>query len=151
MRKKLIYVVAVSLSLSLFLFLGGCGSGKMKDGYYTAEMSDFSYGWKEYVCIYVKNDQIISVEFNAKDENGFIKAWDNEYMRNMMTTSETGMYPNKYAREYAQQLMDGQKETQVDAISGASQSGGNFKKLTVAVIAQAQKGDSSAAIVPSGE
>ena len=149
MRNRKIYLAAASLSLCLFL--GGCGAGQMKDGYYTAEMSDFSYGWKEYVCIYVKNDQIISVEFNAKDENGFIKAGDTDYMRNMMTKSESGMYPNKYAREYAQQLVDGQKETQVDAISGASQSGDNFKKLTVAVIEQAQKGDSSAAIVPSGE
>ena len=149
MRSRKIYLAAVSLSI--LIFLSGCGAGQMKDGYYTAEMSDFSYGWKEYVCIYVKNDQIISVEFNAKDANGFIKAWDNEYMRNMMTKSESGMYPNKYAREYAQQLVDGQKETQVDAISGASQSGDNFKKLTVAVIEQAQKGDSSAAIVPSGE
>ena len=149
MRSRKIYLAAAGLSLCLFL--GGCGSNQMKDGYYTAEMSDFSYGWKEDVCIYVKNDQIISVEFNAKDENGFIKAWDNEYMRNMMTKSESGMYPNKYAREYAQQLVDGQKEGQIDAISGASQSGDNFKKLTVAVIAQAQKGDSSAAIVPSGE
>ena len=144
-----IYITAVSLCL--FLFLGGCGSNQMKDGYYTAEMSDFSYGWKEYVCIYVKNDQIISVEFNAKDVNGFIKAWDNEYMRNMMTNSENGMYPNRYAREYAQQLMDGQKDAQIDVMSGASESGDNFKKLAMAVIAQAQKGDSSAAIVPSGK
>ncbi|MBD5492941.1 MAG: FMN-binding protein [Lachnospiraceae bacterium] len=149
MRNRKIYLAAVSLCL--FLFLTGCGSNQMKDGYYTAEMSDFSYGWKEYVCIYVKNDQIISVEFNAKDVNGFIKAWDNEYMRNMMTYSENGMYPNKYAREYAQQLIDGQKEMQLDAISGASESGDNFKKLAVAVVEQAKKGDSSAAIVPSAE
>lgn len=149
MRSRKIYLAAASLSL--LLVLGGCGSSQMKDGYYTAEMSDYSHGWKEYVCIYVKNDQIISVEFNAKDANGFIKAWDNEYMRNMMINSENGMYPNKYTREYAQQLMDGQKETQPDAISGASQSGNNFKKLTAAVIEQAKKGDSSAAIVSSGE
>ena len=149
MRNRKRYLAAASLCL--FLCLGGCGSNQMKDGYYTAEMSDFSYGWKEYVCICVKNDQIISVEFNAKDLNGFIKSWDNEYMRNMITNSENGMYPNKYTREYAQQLMDGQKETQPDAISGASESGDNFKKLTAAVIAQAQKGDSSAVIVPSGE
>ena len=148
MRKTKIYLVAC---LCLCLFLGGCGSNQMQDGYYTAEMSDFSHGWKEYVCIYVKNDEIISAEFNAKDANGFIKAWDNEYMRNMMTKSETGMYPNRYTREYVQQLLDGQKDTQVDVISGASESGDNFKKLTVAVIAQAQKGDTSAAIVPSGE
>lgn len=149
MRNRKLYLAAASLCL--LLVLGGCGSNQMKDGYYTAEMSDFSYGWKEYVCIYVKNDQIISVEFNAKDVNGFIKAWDNEYMRNMMTNSENGMYPNRYAREYAQQLMDGQKDAQIDVMSGASESGDNFKKLVMAVIAQAQKGDSSAAIVPSGK
>ena len=149
MRRRKIYLAVASVCL--LLFLSGCGSNQMKDGYYTAEMSDFSYGWKEYVCIYVKNDEIISAEFNAKDANGFIKAWDNEYMRNMMTESETGMYPNRYTREYVQQLLDGQKNTQVDVISGASESGDNFKKLTVAVVAQAQKGDTSAAIVPSGE
>ena len=149
MRRRKIYLTVASVCL--LLFLSGCGSNQMKDGYYTAEMSDFSYGWKEYVCIYVKNDEIISAEFNAKDANGFIKAWDNEYMRNMMTKSETGMYPNRYTREYVQQLLDGQKNTQVDVISGASESGDNFKKLTVAVVAQAQKGDTSAAIVPSGE
>ena len=149
MRRRKIYLAVASVCL--LLFLSGCGSNQMKDGYYTAEMSDFSYGWKEYVCIYVKNDEIISAEFNAKDSNGFIKAWDNEYMRNMMTESETGMYPNRYTREYVQQLLDGQKNTQVDVISGASESGDNFKKLTVAVVAQAQKGDTSAAIVPSGE
>ena len=149
MRRRKIYLTVASVCL--LLFLSGCGSNQMKDGYYTAEMSDFSYGWKEYVCIYVKNDEIISAEFNAKDENGFIKAWDNEYIRNMMTKSETGMYPNRYTREYVQQLLDGQKDTQVDVISGASESGDNFKKLTVAAVAQAQKGDTSAAIVPSGE
>lgn len=137
------------LGLCLIMALSGCGSKTMKDGYYTAEMSDYSRGWKEYVCICVKNDQIISAEFNAKDANGFIKAWDNEYMHNMMTNSENGMYPNRYTREYVQQLLEGQKETQPDAISGATSSGTNFKKLTAAVIAQAQKGDSSVAIVSS--
>ena len=134
------------------MFLGvlpGCGSqNKMENGYYTAEMSDFSHGWKEYVCIYVKNDKIVSAEFNAKDPSGFIKAWDNEYMRNMQ--SVTGNYPNKYTREYVQQLIAGQKDTEVDTLSGATHSGGNFAKLIDAAIGQAQKGDFSAAIVPAG-
>lgn len=117
----------------------------MKDGYYTAEMSDFSHGWKEYICIYVKNDKIISAEFNAKDPNGFIKAWDNEYMNNM--NSVQGTYPNRYTREYVQQLMEGQKETEVDTVSGASTSGDNFRKLIVTVIEQAKKGDASVAVV----
>ena len=120
---------AVFLIMTCFLAaFAGCGSGnKMENGYYTAEMSDFSHGWKEYVCIYVKNDRIISAEFNAKDPSGFIKAWDNEYMRNM--EAGTGIYPNKYTRGYVEQLIEGQKDTEVDTLSGATHSGGNFARL----------------------
>lgn len=134
------------LTLIFLMLLPGCSFGnRMKDGYYTAEMSDFSHGWKEYVCILVKDDKIVSAEFNAKDSSGFIKAWDNEYMRNMYAIQNT--YPNKYTREYVQQLMDGQKKTEVDIVSGATNSGNNFERLIAAVISQAQKGDSSVAIV----
>ncbi|MBO5484999.1 MAG: FMN-binding protein [Lachnospiraceae bacterium] len=144
-KKKTILFLTAVLSL---LLLSGCSIGnKMKDGYYTAEMSDFSHGWKEYVCILVKNDKIVSAEFNAKDESGFIKAWDNEYMRNMGAVN--GTYPNKYTREYVQQLMEGQKGTKVDMVTGATSSGENFEKLISAVIKQAEKGNSAAAIVES--
>lgn len=136
MKKKII-----SLFILIFaILLSGCGN-KLKDGYYTAEMSEFSHGWKEYVCIQVKDDTIVSAEFNAKDESGFIKAWDNEYMRNM--GSVEGTYPNKYTREYVQQLIDGQKDTKVDILTGATHSGSNFTKLIEAAMEQARKGDST--------
>ncbi len=131
---------AAVLFLCGMLLLAGCGN-KMQDGYYTAEMAEFSHGWKEYVCIQVKDDTIVSAEFNAKDASGFIKAWDNEYMRNMGTVS--GNYPNQYTREYVRQLLEGQKDTQVDSMAGATHSGDNFKKLIPAVIEQAKKGDSA--------
>ena len=133
-------IKALALILLSGMMLTGCGN-KMKDGYYTAEMAEFSYGWKEYICIQVKDDTIVSAEFNAKDASGFIKAWDNEYMRNIGTVC--GSYPNQYTREYVRQLIKGQKDTQVDAIVGATESGDNFKKLVPAVIEQARKGDST--------
>lgn len=123
------------------VLLAGCGGSKMKDGYYTAEMAEFSHGWKEYICIQVKDDTIVSAEFNAKDASGFIKAWDNEYMRNMGTV--TGNYPNQYTREYVRQLIEGQKDTEIDTMAGATHSGDNFRKLMPAVIEQAKKGDST--------
>lgn len=148
MKKK--YLSFLLITSLLLIVLTGCNIGsKMKDGYYTAEMSDFSHGWKEYVCILVKNDKIVSAEFNAKSESGFIKAWDNEYMRNMGTVS--GTYPNKYTREYVQQLLEKQKDIQVDMVTGATSSGNNFEKLTAAVIEQAKKGDSTTIIVESEE
>lgn len=145
MKKKLcLMLMLAALSLS------GCGSEeKMKDGFYTAEMSDYSNGWKEYVCILVKADKIVYVEFNAKDPSGYIKAWDNSYMTNML--SVTGTYPNEYTRYYAGQLIDTQDSGEIDALSGASNSGGNFVRLSAAVIDQAKKGDSATAIIASEE
>lgn len=133
-------IKALALILLSGMMLAGCGN-KMKDGYYTAEMAEFSHGWKEYVCIQVKDDTIVSAEFNAKDASGFIKAWDNEYMRNMGTVC--GSYPNQYTREYVRQLIEEQKDTQVDSITGATHSGDNFRKLVPAVIEQAKRGDAT--------
>jgi len=128
------------------LLLGGCGVGnKMEDGFYTAEMAEYSHGWKEYLCIFVKNDKIVYAEFNARNESGYIKAWDNGYMGNML--AGTGTYPNAYTRAYVAQLVETQDPDEIDAVTGASHSGGNFDKLSRAVIEQAKKGDSSIVVV----
>lgn len=130
----------------LTLFFSGCGAGsKMKDGFYTAEMSGYSHGWKEYLCILVKDGNIVYAEFNAKDASGYIKAWDNAYMKNMAPVS--GTYPNEYTRNYAAQLLESQDADSVDTISGATTSGCNFKKLSQAAILQSKKGDTDTAIV----
>lgn len=129
-----------TLILAMALLANGCGlKGSMKDGYYTAEMSGYSHGWKEYVCILVKDNEIVSVEFNAKDENGYIKAWDNAYMQNMYLVQ--GTYPNEYTRYYAAELLEQQEGSGVDILSGATNSGNNFNKLSAAAIEQAFKGD----------
>ena len=126
--------------------LAGCGSTKrLKDGFYTAEMAEFSHGWEEYLIIQVKNNKIVSAEYNARNESGFIKAWDNAYMKNMMPSC--GTYPNDYTRVYVQQLIDGQEETKVDAITGATNSGKNFEKLVAAVLEQAAAGESETVAV----
>ena len=133
-------------TIALCLCLTGCGSEKgMKNGYYTAEMKEYDYGWKEYVCIFVKNDTIVSVEFNAKDPSGFIKAWDNAYMENMKPVS--GTYPNEYTRLYGSRLLESQDIEEVDVVSGATSSGGNFYKLVNAAVEQAREGNSEVAVV----
>jgi len=129
----------------LAFFSVSCSDDFMKDGYYTAEMAEFSHGWKEFVTISVKNGEIVSVEYNAKNSSGFIKSWDSAYMKNM--NSVMGTYPNQYTRNYAAQLCEKQNGESLDMISGASTSGENFKMLSSAVIEQAKKGDSSIAIV----
>lgn len=142
--------IAAVLAASVFI-TAGCANQQepeaLKDGTYTAQMEEYSHGWKEYVTIIVKNGEVVSTEYNAENASGFIKSWDNVYMKNMKAIQNT--YPNEYTRYYAAQLT-GQKEApDIDLLSGASNSGGNFQKLSEAVVKQAIKGDSS--IVAVGE
>ena len=133
-------------ALLLVLALAGCGGqASLQDGYYTAQMSEFSHGWKEYITILVKGGQILSVEYNAENASGFIKSWDNTYMQTML--HDTGTYPNEYTRYYANQLLQGQGQGGIDAISGASSSHASFQILARAVLEQARKGDSSIVLV----
>ena len=142
---KRIFVMLISLLL-LTPLLTACGDQEgLQDGYYTAQASEFSHGWKEYITILVKGGSIVSVEYNAENASGFIKSWDNAYMQTMLHTN--GTYPNEYTRYYASQLLEGQGEQSIDAISGASSSHGTFQLLAQAVLEQARKGDSSLVFV----
>ncbi|MCI8857517.1 MAG: FMN-binding protein [Clostridiaceae bacterium] len=136
----------IGLVLLLVLPLSACGEkNELQDGYYTAQAADFSHGWKEFVTIMVKGGSVVSVEYNAENASGFIKSWDNAYMQNMLHSN--GTYPNEYTRYYASQLLAGQGQGQIDALSGASSSWGSFQKLSEAVLEQARLGDSSIIVV----
>ena len=138
----------ILLLMAGVLCFSGCGSkGTMKEGFYTAEMADYSHGWKEYLCIMVKDDNIVYAEFNAKNPSGYIKAWDNAYMENMAAVETT--YPNDYTRKYVAQLIKVQGSDGLDTVSGATHSGNNFVKLAAAVIGQAEKGDPDIVTVQS--
>jgi len=146
MNKKFHFLIFVPVLLCTWL-LGGCSSAALKDGFYTAQMSDYSYGWKEYLCIMVKDDKIVYAEFNAKNPSGYIKAWDNAYMESMAAVEDT--YPNDYTRKYVAQLIEAQSAGGIDTISGATNSGNNFLKLAAAVIEQAAAGNPDTVIVQS--
>ena len=132
--------------LLMAAFLTGCGDQTgLQDGYYTAQAADFSHGWKEYITIMVKGGSIVSVEYNAENPSGFIKSWDNAYMQTMLHSN--GTYPNEYTRYYANQLLEGRRDDDIDALSGATSSYGSFQKLSEAVLEQARKGDSDIVVV----
>lgn len=139
----LVFIVAI-IALST---VGCSADNRMQDGYYTAMAGEYSHGWKEFVSITVKNGDIASVEYNAVNESGFIKSWDNAYMQNMKAVQ--GTYPNEYTRNYAGQLLEAQNANQVDTIAGATSSYSSFKMLASAAIEQAKKGDSRVVVVDS--
>lgn len=147
MNKKKTMIIILS-SLFMLLFAACTNSNDMKDGYYTAETKDFENGWKEYVCVLVKNGNIISIDYNAKNESGYVKAWDGEYMQLM--NSYSGTYPTEYTREYSSQVLESQDPLQIDSVSGATHSGQTFTALMKAVSESAKAGDSSIAIVDTG-
>ncbi|MCI8565785.1 MAG: FMN-binding protein [Lachnospiraceae bacterium] len=142
---KRISAIFLSLLLMMSLMTACKSQTELQDGYYTAQVSEFSHGWKEYITILVKGGKIVSVEYNAENASGFIKSWDNAYMQSMLHIN--GTYPNEYTRYYAGQLLEEQSESGVDAITGASSSHKTFLLLARAVLEQAKKGDSSIAIV----
>lgn len=146
LRKKVALLLLTVLCILPVAACSGGGQSEMKDGYYTAQMDGYSHGWKEFVTITVRDGNIISAEYNAVNESGFIKSWDNAYMRNMKAVS--GTYPNEYTRNYAAQLLENQSSG-VHAIGGASSSAKSFDLLAAAVIEQARKGDSQTATVQS--
>ncbi len=134
------------LPMALFTACGDTtAETELQDGYYTAQASAFSHGWKEYITIMVKGGNIVSVEYNAENASGFIKSWDNAYMQNMLHSN--GTYPNEYTRYYAAQMQEGQGEGTIDALTGATSSYNSFQKLSAAVLEQARKGDSSIVLV----
>ena len=134
-REMMRRMFGITLIFSVML-LTGCGEQTgLQDGYYTAQASEFSHGWKEYITIMVKGGNIVSV--------------DNTYMQAMLHSA--GTYPNEYTRFYASQLLDGQGDGEIDALTGATSSYGSFQKLAAAVIEQAKQGDSSIVIVDMAE
>ena len=149
LQKKGKAAIAICCMFACVL-VSGCGAkaegDKWKDGYYTAMMEEYEFGWKEYVTICVMDSKIVSAEFNAKNASGFIKAWDNAYMKNMNPVS--GTYPNQYTRYYASEFLANQDIDGVDMMAGATSSGVNFHKLAAAVLECAEKGDTEIAIVP---
>lgn len=142
---KMKYFAALLTALFI-LPLSGCGQEDvMQDGYYTAQAQDYVHGWKEFVTITVKSQAIVAVEYNAMNASGFIKSWDNSYMKLMNEIN--GTYPNEYTRSYAQQLTKTQSQDSVDAITGASTSWDSFKLLAESAMEQATRGDSKIATV----
>jgi major membrane immunogen (membrane-anchored lipoprotein) len=146
-------IFGILLGLFFCITISACGNSKGEtgfvDGYYTAKMSDYSHGWKEYVTICVMDHKIVSVEYNARNKAGFIKSWDSAYMRNMNAVQ--GTYPNRYTRDYAAQLLQKQGEEEIDMLAGASTSGGNFQKMAAALLESAKSGDSEIKIIQSPE
>ena len=93
-------MLTIALLLLMTAVWPACGEKTgLQDGYYTAQASQFNFGWKEYVTIMVKGGNIVSVEYNAENASGFIKSWDNAYMQNMLGIMPVSFWKDKAKRK----------------------------------------------------
>jgi major membrane immunogen (membrane-anchored lipoprotein) len=143
-------VVTMLISLAASCSGGGGSAGfgrqRLADGYYTAEAASYnSHGWKEYIAIYVDNNKIVTVDYNAKNASGFLRSWDMDYMRRMGALA--GTYPTAYGREYSAALLRLQEPEGIDALAGATNSCASFKILAATAISRARAKDKSVALV----
>lgn len=120
-------------------------SDVMKDGYYTARTDGFYFGWQEHVTICVKDNIILTAEYDAITQSGFVKSWDMQYMRN--TKELTGTYPSDYSRKYTDELIANQIPASTDVVTGATESHISFQILAQAAIEQAKLGDHSVKVI----
>ncbi len=148
MKIRSLFFAAIFITITLT----ACSQNdqQMHDGYYTAESSSYdAYGWKVFMTIYVSNNKITTVEYNAKNASGFIKSWDVEWMRRMK--EKVGTYPSKYIRAYAEDLLNKQDPSKVNAIPGTGVSHDCFKALALAAIEQSKEGNKMVAFVDLSE
>ncbi|MHC5248169.1 FMN-binding protein [Enterococcus sp. LJL90] len=116
-----------------------------QDGEYTAEASEYSNGYKEYVTVTIADGKITMVDFDAKDESGNLKTADESYKEKMEASN--GTYPEEYMKTLEDELVKTQSTASVDAVTGATHSSGDFKVLADAALANAAKGDTETAVV----
>jgi major membrane immunogen (membrane-anchored lipoprotein) len=144
--RRLVYAIAV-IAISVPLLTGCQGrDGVMRDGYYTAEATGYDgEGWKDFLTVYVSDNKIVTVEFNARTRFGFLRSWDPDYQRR--ERAETGLHPSEYLRTYTGELLNLQNPAKVLVVAGAERQHRTFQLLTEAAIIQAQAGDKTIALV----
>ena len=104
------------------------------DGTYTAEGKADDYGWTPFVTLEIAGGKITTVDFDYKNGDA-LKSEDEEYNTSM--ESAVGTKPETYLPEYEAALVESQDVTEVDSISGATQSYSEFVKLAQEALGKA--------------
>ncbi len=117
-----------------------------KDGTYKASYDKLdSHGWKAFVELTVKANEITAAKFDYTNKDGNLKTKDEAYETSMKAKSGTG--PQEYTVKLSQDLLNKQDIAAVDTVTGATSGSVEFKELVAAALAKAVSGDTTEAIV----
>lgn len=105
------------------------GAGGLYDGIYKAEAKDFDeHGYKAYATVIVKDGKIANAYYDElSKDTGTYKSHDENYQKNMKDKS--GVSDNEAYAKLIEALIAKQDASQVDAVTGATGTTGNFKEL----------------------
>lgn len=141
--KKAVSIVATVLALTLVLV--GCGSKQadtstLVDGSYRAEMSDAyadneGHGWKGYVVLTVTDGAIADVDFDYSNGEGALKSEQSQEEYPM------DPHPSTWIPELEKQGKEASSADDIDAITDATASSGEFKELYTAALDAAKAGN----------
>ena len=120
-------------------------NGPLQDGDYIAEVSDAyaassGHGWKEYLKITIKDQQIANLEYDAlKDGKKKIEATAEEYP---MTPP-----PSEWIPKINDALRAAEMPEAMDTVTGATMSSNVARQLYAAVLSAAREGKTETVIV----
>ncbi len=138
--------VVLSLLLGLCL-LTSCGtSTTYMDGSYRVEFQNYdSRGYKDFLEVTVENGSIVSLQYNAINEDELLKTDDVTYRENMQATQST--YPERFSQDLMNQYLETNDINEVDAVAGATYSSSSFFDLFAALEPQLQSGNTTTLII----
>ena len=108
------------------------------DGVYTGESPYDAYDYKHVVKIKIKDEKIVSVDYNERNKTCKGKKEDHEYSMKM---SVTGTNPLDAYGSMEMQLLDTQDIIAVDAVSGATYSLYLFRYAVIIALIKAKIGN----------
>ena len=152
MRKSVSILIAPLLAAALSGALFGCAAEgpELHNGYYSAVAEEYNAdGWKEFITLYVYNNRVITVEYNARNASGFILSWDGLSMRRLVR--QTNLHPNRVVRAYSQELLNRQDPGKIRPVPGDAYFYKPFKALAAAALEHAKAGNKTVATVRFAE
>lgn len=132
-------IAALAAGLCVAAMLSGCG---LKDGSYSASLAaPDSLGYQAYLKVTVTDGEITEADFDAANADGQKKSEDEDYAALMEPACQTT--PAQVSQHYRQLLLGAKSysKVEVDAVSGATVSSGEFRRLWAALEEPFKKGD----------
>ena len=114
-------------------------SGELKDGTYKLVSEADKRGWHVEFTIVVEGGKIKSSDYDNLNKDGKRKSEDEAYEKQMKDKMGTG--PAEYFKAYNIGLVEKQKPSDVEVVSGATQAHTAFVEYANKLIEAAQKGD----------